>query len=121
MVKKTEEEFTEIENKIFGYWHTLAPFEQIEEESSNVRFKVWHDDSNSWAEFMVHFGTDHITVHDYWQVNASRTGQIRALGSWQAMDRAARKLAHYAGPGEIELKKVYYKNDVGGATRVYSF
>lgn len=114
-------EYTEIENKIFNYWHTLAPFEQVEEESSNVRFKVWHESSNSWAEFMVHFGTNHITVHDYWQPRADRQGQIRALGSWQAMDSAARKLAHYAGPGEFELKKVHYKTGPGGSTRTYSF
>lgn len=114
-------EFTAIETKIHPFWHTLAPFEQIEEESTNVRFKVFHDASNTWAEFLIHFGTDHITVHDYWQPRADRMGQIRALGSWQAMDQAARMLSRYAGPGEIELKKVYYKNDVGGATRVYSF
>lgn len=114
-------EFTEIEHKIQPYFHTLAPFEQVEEETHAVRIKVYHDSSNSWAEFMIYVGTDHITVHDYWQPRADRMGQIRALGSWQAMDKAARELAHYAGPGTFELTKVHYKNGPGGATRTYSF
>lgn len=114
-------EFTEIENKLHPFFHTLAPFEQVEEESTNVRFKVFHDASNTWAEFLIHFGTDHITVHDFWQARADRRGQIRALGSWQAMDQAVRMLSHYAGPGNIEPKKVYYKSGPGGSIRVYSF
>lgn len=116
-------EYIEIshERKIGEYFHTLKDGSRAREDGTIHRFKVWHDRTNEWAQFVIYVGQNHATIVDYWQSNFNRNGQIRALGSWQAMDAAMRQLVRLVGPGEFEIKREHYNVNPDRAIRSYSF